>query len=470
MSEIGSKSNSSRKKSRTMMSVNNDQAPVSNNELLKELVKLTKLVHQIDVNLCSGFGRLLPPYSLAEFPSQGETIPPSEYEERIKELKESLEKAQYELKQNEKLKTGEINALPLELPKKYEGIDNENCAKKQAHNFESQKSKESLLRSAKEIDMQTETIKRNNTFIKNPRKIKEDSKYQKEIEQYKNTLKESLLEAANTQKQMQDAHSQELEKVTADLQAQIKQAQDERKKGLDELEMMREQKQKLQDMFGEMDTYVNSLIEEQSILKAKIDEELRAAKLKEASLDDLISENKALKSSLSRVSSTQQEKVDVLQSQLLAAQKDISSRDEEMEKLRWELKHALEEKDTAIGELSAMTAKLEAEKDKLSKKGIKFEKKTAILNVSISDLQFKIKSLDDQYEYLEIDRNELKVELMNVQNLIRTKNDEIENMKTRLEAQRQEQEAAAHRKSMEFSKVIEELTKECEKLRFDLVS
>ncbi|KAH8334370.1 hypothetical protein KR059_009271 [Drosophila kikkawai] len=229
-------------------------------------------------------------------------------------------------------------------------------------------------------------------------------------------------------------------------------------------------------------------------MKAKISDletELQSARLKAASLEELISQHQDLKLSLSEatgVSSTLQEKVDSLQLQLLASEKDISSRDLEKERLLSELKHALEAKDAGCAEELSLTTQLKAMEEKMASQEADFRKELADLNSSMKELQFKLKSLEVQKNALESDNDELKVKLRNAHNLqdqleeeqklcasLRTQFAELEETKTRLEEELQIKEAETKAKFLVMSQEVElghhsigQLTKECDKLRSDL--
>ncbi|XP_070143563.1 uncharacterized protein [Drosophila kikkawai] len=241
-------------------------------------------------------------------------------------------------------------------------------------------------------------------------------------------------------------------------------------------------------------TEKTDLEEKLETLKAKISDleaELQSARLKAASLEELISQHQDLKLSLSEatgVSSTLQEKVDSLQLQLLASEKDISSRDLEKERLLSELKHALEGKDAASAEELALTTQLKAMEEKMASQEADFRKELADLNSSMNELQFKLKSLEEQKIALESDNDELKVKLKNAHNLqdqlqdeqklcasLRTQFAELEETKTRLEEELRIKEAESRAKFLAMSQELElgrlsfkKLTNECEKLRCDL--
>ncbi|KAH8242028.1 hypothetical protein KR038_008325 [Drosophila bunnanda] len=258
---------------------------------------------------------------------------------------------------------------------------------------------------------------------------------------------------------------------------------------------------KLHDLEMQMDELSQQKVSEKSDLEEKLETmtakigdleaELQSASLKASSLEDLITKYEDLKLSLSEatgVSSTLQEKVDSLMSQLHASEKEISSRDLEMEKLRSDLKHALEAKDTATAEQLALKTKLQAVEQKMANQAGKFEKELTDLNSSMNELQLKLKSLQKRKDNLEAENEELKVKLRNAHNLrnqldeeqklcasLRTQFTELEETKTRLEEQLRNKEAEVKCKLLEMSQEvelgrhnIEELTKECNKLRSDL--
>ncbi|KAH8256527.1 hypothetical protein KR038_000727 [Drosophila bunnanda] len=91
--------------------------------------------------------------------------------------------------------------------------------------------------------------------------------------------------------------------------------------------------------------------------------------LKAASLDNLLMENADLQLSLSeamKLSHTLQENEVVLQSQLLASNNDSLGLNEKVKELRSELEHALEAKDSAIGELKSLTKDKKALEEQIS--------------------------------------------------------------------------------------------------------
>ncbi|XP_017032735.1 uncharacterized protein cmet isoform X2 [Drosophila kikkawai] len=259
-------------------------------------------------------------------------------------------------------------------------------------------------------------------------------------------------------------------------------------KQLHELEMHKEERSQ------KWSTEKIDLEEKLETMKAKISDletELQSARLKAASLEELNSQHQDLKLSLSEatgVSSTLQEKVDSLQSQLLASEKDISSRDLEKERLLSELKHALEARDTVSADQLALTTQLKAMEEKMASQEGDLRKELADLNSSMNELQFKLKSLEEQKIALESDNDELKVKLRNAHNLqdqleeeqklcasLRTQFAELEETKTRLEEELRIKEAETKAKFVVMSQEvelgrhsIEQLTKECDKLRSDL--
>ncbi|KAH8279970.1 hypothetical protein KR054_012554 [Drosophila jambulina] len=261
------------------------------------------------------------------------------------------------------------------------------------------------------------------------------------------------------------------------------------------LRKLHELEMQMDEMSQQRATEKSELEEKLETMTAKIGDvetELQSARLKASGLDDLISKHEGLKLSLSEargVSSTLQEKVDSLQSQLLASEKEISSRDLEKGELCSQLKHALEAKDTASTELSAMTTQLQAVEEKMASQAGKFEKELTELNSSINELQLKMKSLQERKDELESENDELKVKLRNAHNLrnqlneeqklcasLRTQFAELEETKTQLEEQLRNKESEFNRKILEMGQEVklgrhslEELTKECGKLRCDLL-
>ncbi|XP_020797928.1 myosin-7-like [Drosophila serrata] len=432
-------------------------------ELRKELAKVSESVKQLDISVRTGFSRFAPPHELVGLPKPKQTIPPSEYEEQIVALMESLQKAENELKLKDKVRTDELNALQLEFSKKLKAVEKEHFDKECEYKIKLLEDKNKLLRYGKELSTftdrcQEDVLRYKDTF----RKIveeKEDLKaqHQEEIAKYQDKEIEDLLEFDNCKKRMHDSHSIELERVRADLELQIQKAEDERNKGLDELAMMKAHIQELQQMYNQLDAEANNLREEKVMLELKVEKELNNAQLKTSGLDDLISENEELKLCLSvakGVSSTLQEKVDNLQYELLAAQQEISSGDEVMIRLRSDLMQALELKDTMI-------TKLEAAEDKMSQDGIQFEKVIADLNGSIKDLQLKLQYLEDDKEILETKNGKLKVKLRNLRNLLQNQSKEDE-ANQELAKLREEMESERHR--------MGELSKECDNLRTELKS
>ncbi|KAH8391378.1 hypothetical protein KR200_010457 [Drosophila serrata] len=259
-------------------------------------------------------------------------------------------------------------------------------------------------------------------------------------------------------------------------------------KKLHELEMQ------LNDLSQQNVTEKSDFEEKLETMSAKLGDleaELQSARLKAASLDDLLSKHEDLKISFSEataVSATLQEKVDILQSQLLASQKEVSSRDLEKEHLRSELKHVQEAKDTASAEQLALTSQLQAVEEKMASQAGKFEKELIDVNSSMNELQLKLKSVQAQKDSLEAENEDLKVKLRNVHNLrnqleeeqklrttLRTQFTELEGTKTRLKEELRNKEAQFKQKVLEMGQEVEigrhslgELTKECNKLRREM--
>ncbi|KAH8279971.1 hypothetical protein KR054_012553 [Drosophila jambulina] len=374
---------------------------------------------------------------------------------------------------------------------------------------------------------------------------KMDVTHSMELEQLRTSFKNQITKAEDERNKALDelammrSSQEECARVKEEQRAQLEAVRNEHK---ELVASSKEQIQELQQKYDQLAIYTDNLRDEKSILQVKIDKadaqhystlrklhtlemqmdemnqqklaeksdleekietmtakigglktELQSARLKSASLDDLNSKHEDLKLSLSRateVSSTLQEKVDSLQSQLLASEKEISSRDREKEELCSQLKHALEAKDTASSELSAMTTQLQAVEEKMASQAGKFEKELTELNSSINELQLKMKSLQERKDELESENDELKVKLRNAHNLrnqleeeqklcasLRTQLAELEATKTQLEEQMRNKESEFNQRILEMGQEVElghhslgELTKECDKLRCDLVN
>ncbi|KAH8242029.1 hypothetical protein KR038_008324 [Drosophila bunnanda] len=462
-------------------------------------------------------------------------------QEQIVGLRESLRKAKDELKLQQKQKTDEFNSLEQEYLVKFEECKTENREKFRTYTLKLQESKdlyegqvntlkEHLLRKEKLLEAAENQKQMDVSRSKEFEKVA--ANLQNQIRQVKDERNKALDELANLKSSEERFALQEKERraqVDAvlndykELAASSKEQNQELKQKCEQLAIntdhLREEKSILQVKIDEADALHSRTLKKLHKLEMQMDDlnqqkvteksdfeekletmtakigdlesELQSARLKASGLDDLISKHEDLKLSLSEatgVSSTMQEKVDSLQSQLLASEKEISSRDLEMEKLRSDLKHALEAKDTASVELSALTTQLKAVEDKMFSQAGKFEKELADLNSSMNELQLKLKSLQERKDNLEAENEELKVKLRNAHNLrsqldeeqklcasLRTQFIELEETKTRLEKQLGNKEAEVKCKLLEMSQEVElgrhnigELTKECNKLRCDL--
>ncbi|KAH8249175.1 hypothetical protein KR032_006980 [Drosophila birchii] len=305
-------------------------------------------------------------------------------------------------------------------------------------------------------------------------------------------LKHKELIASSNAKiqELQEKYEQQLRdidtlgKEKAVLQSKIDEADAQHSstlKKLHDLEMQTD------DLSRQRLTEKSDLEEKLETMTAKIEDlktELQSARIKAAGLDGLISEHENLKLSLTQataVSSTLQEEVDSLQAQLLASEREISSRDLEKAQLGSQLKLALEEKDAASAEQLALTTQLQAVEEKMASQAGKFEKELADLNSSMNELQLKLKSLQERKDNLESENDELKVKLRNAHNLrsqleeeqklcatLRTQFTELKASKTQLEEQLANKEAEVNRKLLEMSHQVELGAKECDKLRCDL--
>ncbi|KAH8391377.1 hypothetical protein KR200_010456 [Drosophila serrata] len=309
------------------------------------------------------------------------------------------------------------------------------------------------------------------------RKAKDELKLKEK--QKTDEINDLLLEYLEKIERSETENSAKLQESKDLYEGQLRRAEDERDKALDELAMMKSS-EKERSAQQTMTTKIGDL-----------EAELQSARLKAASLDDLLSKHEDLKISLSEataVSATLQEKVDILQSQLLASQKEVSSRDLEKEHLRSELNHVQEAKDTASAKQLALKTKLQTVEEEMAIQAGKFEKELTYVNSSMIELQLKLKSLEERKDNLEAEIEELNVKLRNVHNLrnqleeeqklrttLRTQVTELEETKTRLEEVLRNKDAEVKRKFLNMSQEVElgrhslgELTMECDKLRSDL--
>ncbi|KAH8249176.1 hypothetical protein KR032_006979 [Drosophila birchii] len=415
---------------------------------------------------------------IGKLQDKNDKLASAEYEKQIKGLTESLSKAKEELKLQEKQKTDGINALRVEHFLKMKISENANGAKFREYAKELEESKD---------------------------------RYEREVATWKDSLllKEKLLEALRSQLESVSNEHKELEASSKEQIQELKQKYDQMAIYTDNL---REEKSILQIKIDEADaqhsitvkqlhelehqidgisrqnlTEKSDFNEKLETLTAKIEDletELQSARLKAAGLDDLISEHEELKLSLAQatvVSSTLQEKVESLQAQLLASEREISSRDLEKAQLGSKLKLALEEKDAASAEQLALTEQLQAVEEKMASQAGKFEKELADLNSSMNELLLKLKSVQELKDNLESENDELKVKLRNAHNLrgqleeeqkqcatLRTQFTELKASKTQLEEQLANKEAEFNRKLLEMSHQVELGAKECDKLRCDL--
>ncbi|XP_016942125.3 uncharacterized protein cana isoform X2 [Drosophila suzukii] len=261
--------------------------------------------------------------------------------------------------------------------------------------------------------------------------------------------------------------------------------------------------QKLQQLEAEMNVLSKQKELEKSDLESKVEtfnakitdleEALHCAKLKILTHEGLVSQHERLTICLSEaneLSDTLREKVERLHSELLNSQNDISSRDAEIKQLRSDLFDAMDAKTIATMERVELSMQLKEVEEKMSIQEGSFKSEVKDLKGSMTELELKLTSLQEMKNKLETGNEELKVKLKNaddLQNMLEKeqklcaslKEDfaKLEEVKTDLADQIRAKEAEMDHKTKELKlevgvarNKVEELTRECEKLRSDLQS
>ncbi|XP_020797831.1 kinesin-like protein KIN-7N [Drosophila serrata] len=422
----------------------NTSKPGSQKDIFEEFDKLTKFIHDLDLHVRTGFSSLY-----EDYPKQMQTIPPTEYVEQIEK----------ELESKVKMHSDEIIALELKYTGIIEAMKNEKPKKFQAHKLELEDTRKKLLRSATELSTVTSCFKDELLRFKDAFTLLNQRRVDEEIAKHQNAFRENLLQAEENMNRMQIAHSEEMEQMRAELQEQIQKAEDD-------LEMMKEQNESLQREYDLMRTYLNTLVEQKSSLEIIVQELQETAKKSDS--------HEELKLSFSEVNKefiTVQERVITLESQLKDSQEETSNRDEEIQKLRSDLKHVLDANDTANGELSNVTAKLEAAEDKMCEKEIQHEEKIADFNEFINTLKDKIRAQKTSNNSLKLKlKNQAEAEHVATTNLQIQLSEQQENI-IQLEQQLMDQELENNQKLMKMSqdaasdrKEIDDLINECNQL------
>ncbi|XP_026834006.1 kinesin-like protein KIN-7I isoform X1 [Drosophila erecta] len=498
-----------------------------------------------------------------------------EYESRIKQLEESLKRAQEELSFVEKRETDKINSLQLEYMVKIETTENENRSKFRAYCLELEETKErydssvktlqeQLLQASEKLasvttrctaeleaikdklqDKVTQAEKERNELIavhkaeleairetlkkkesayneKLSQALEEKEKGIYRLEAMRNTIAEllktksdqerefeavkmemrhleklydkSLLqleklqravdqkrsetpadvkgpsssESVNEMRKNGDQHAQDLEK--AELLSEIQKVHKQHSSTLKQLEEIKAEMIALTSQKELERCEIEEKLETFNSKEADLKEALHCAQLKLHAHDALVGQYEEVKGFFldsNELAASLQQKVEGLRSELLASQKVISGRDSEIKQLRSELKQALDATTTARTAQLSLESQLKEVEENMSAQASQFRREIADFEGSVDELQLKLKSLQEVKDNLESTNEVIKSKLKDAQDLVdkeRKLNASLQNdlgklgqIKTDLEEQLRSKELC-----------LEELTKECEKLRSDL--
>ncbi|EDW88064.2 kinesin-like protein KIN-7I isoform X1 [Drosophila yakuba] len=272
---------------------------------------------------------------------------------------------------------------------------------------------------------------------------------------------------------------------------------------LSEIQKVHTQHSKTLKKLEEIEAEMITLTSQKELERCEIEEKLETFKSKEADLtealhcaqlkldahDELMCQHERLKGFLldsNELSANLQKKVERLDSELLASQKEISDQDSEIKKLRSELKHAIDANANARTAQLDLESQLKEVEENLSAQLVQFQREIADLKGSVDELQLKLKSLQEVKDNLESGNAELKGKLKQAQDLqnmvdkerklnasLRDDLGKLEQTQTDLEEQLRVKQAEFDRRSKELSLELDrdqigELTRECENLRCEL--
>ncbi|XP_043662955.1 LOW QUALITY PROTEIN: kinesin-like protein KIN-7I [Drosophila teissieri] len=347
-----------------------------------------------------------------ETPIQEQTTLTFEYESRIEQLEESLERAQEELSTLEKRKTDEINSLQLEYMVKIETSEIVNRSKFRAYCLELEENKERYDSSVKTLEEQ---------LLQASAKLDSvTTQCQAELEAIKGSLQEKITQVERERNELVALHKAELEKIRETVKEKesaykekLSQALEEREKGICRLEAMRNTIAELLKTKSDQNLEFEGLQMEKRQLEKLYDESLLQVEQLQRTVDQKSSEAQAVVEEPNSPQNYCDEHVRDLE--LLRWEKtELLS---EIQKVHTQHSKTLKKLEEIEAEMITLTSQKELDRCEIEEKLDTFKSKEADLTEALHCAQLKLHAHDElvrQHERLKVclsDSTELSANL-----------------------------------------------------------
>ncbi|XP_033154678.1 myosin heavy chain, skeletal muscle isoform X2 [Drosophila mauritiana] len=309
----------------------------------------------------------------------------TEYERRIEQLEESLQRAQEELRILEKRKTDENKSLQLEYMAKIETSENENRSKFRAYCLELEETK-------KRYEEQLEQASEKLTSV--------TTQCQADLDVIKGSLQEKITQAEKERNELAARHKAELEKINETLKEKessykekLSQAEEERDKEVSILEALRNTIAELHKTNSKREVELEGVKMEKSQLKELYDKSLLELKELQRTADQKSSD--LLAGSSKENIDELQRKCDqyVLDLELLRGEKaELLS---EIQKINAQHSKTLKKLEEIEAEMITLTTQKDLERCEIKEKLETFESKEADLKEALHCAQLRFHAYDE---------------------------------------------------------------------------